>query len=144
MIKLFFDTNNKGMFGGLQSQVSNQIVKQLDSGKSFYVEIGELKKDKTYQQLKGFYEALNQLMPQYNQERKDEGEIEFTQEEFKFILKYIGGWYKEIKNKKGVAMPISKSFSNITKEEMMAVLKRIEGWAVQKGFSLDITKNEDN
>jgi len=95
---------------------------------------------KTYPQLKAFYEAINQLLPQYNSKQEELGEMIFNEDEFKFILKYAGGWYKEIKNKNGDVIPIEKSFEDITKDEMIMVLKKIDRWAMMRGFSLCIDK----
>lgn len=95
---------------------------------------------KTYPQLKAFYEAVNQLLPQYNAKQEELGEMIFNEDEFKFILKYAGGWYKEIKNKNGDVIPIEKSFKDITKDEMIMVLKKIDRWAMMRGFSLCIDK----
>jgi|DEB0MinimDraft_10_1074344.scaffolds.fasta_scaffold41989_4 hypothetical protein len=95
---------------------------------------------KTYPQLKAFYEAINQLLPQYNSKQEELGEMIFNEDEFKFILKYAGGWYKEIKNKNGDVIPIEKSFKDITKDEMIMVLKKIDRWAMMRGFSLCIDK----
>jgi hypothetical protein len=95
---------------------------------------------KTYPQLKAFYEAVNQLLPQYNSKQEELGEMIFNEDEFKFILKYAGGWYKEIKNKNGDVIPIEKSFKDITKDEMIMVLKKIDRWAMMRGFSLCIDK----
>ena len=64
----------------------------------------------------------------------------FNEDEFKFILKYAGGWYKEIKNKNGDVIPIEKSFKDITKDEMIMVLKKIDRWAMMRGISLCIDK----
>jgi len=95
---------------------------------------------KTYPQLKAFYEAINQLLPQYNSKQEELGEMIFNEDEFKFIIKYAGGWYKEIKNKNGDVIPIEKSFKDITKDEMIMVLKKIDRWAMMRGFSLCIDK----
>ena len=65
---------------------------------------------------------------------------QFTENEFKAILKYVGGYYTTIPSKKG-DITIFKSFKDISKDEMVNVLKRIENWAkVNKGYSLDITR----
>lgn len=104
----------------------------------FYLKLH--KGEKTYPQLKAFYEAINQLLPQYNAKQEELGEMIFNEDEFKFILKYAGGWYKEIKNKNGDVIPIEKSFKDITKDEMIMVLKKIDRWAMMRGFSLCIDK----
>jgi hypothetical protein len=104
----------------------------------FYLKLH--KGEKTYPQLKAFYEAVNQLLPQYNAKQEELGEMIFNEDEFKFILKYAGGWYKEIKNKNGDVIPIEKSFKDITKDEMIMVLKKIDRWAMMRGFSLCIDK----
>lgn len=104
----------------------------------FYLKLH--KGEKTYPQLKAFYEAVNQLLPQYNSKQEELGEMIFNEDEFKFILKYAGGWYKEIKNKNGDVIPIEKSFKDITKDEMIMVLKKIDRWAMMRGFSLCIDK----
>ena len=104
----------------------------------FYLKLS--KGEKTYPQLKAFYEAINQLLPQYNSKQEELGEMIFNKDEFKFILKYAGGWYKEIKNKNGEVIPIEKSFKDITKDEMIMVLKKIDRWAMMRGFSLCIDK----
>ena len=95
---------------------------------------------KTHPQLKAFYSARDQLLPQYNSKQEELGEMIFNEDEFKFILKYAGGWYKEIKNKNGDVIPIEKSFKDITKDEMIMVLKKIDRWAMMRGFSLCIDK----
>ena len=104
----------------------------------FYLKLS--KGEKTYPQLKAFYEAVNQLLPQYNERQLEQGKKEFFEDEFKFILKYVGGWTKEIENKRGEAMPIEKSFKGITKDEMMKVLNNIQRWAIDSNFSLCIDK----
>lgn len=104
----------------------------------FYLKLH--KGEKTYPQLKAFYEAVNQLLPQYNAKQEELGEMIFNEDEFKFILKYAGGWYKEIKNKNGDVIPIEKSFKDITKDEMIMVLKKIDRWAMMRCFSLCIDK----
>lgn len=109
-----------------------------DKCPDFYLKLH--KGEKTYPQLKAFYEAVNQLLPQYNSKQEELGEMIFNEDEFKFILKYAGGWYKEIKNKNGDVIPIEKSFKDITKDEMIMVLKKIDRWAMMRGFSLCIDK----
>lgn len=109
-----------------------------DKCPDFYLKLH--KGEKTYPQLKAFYEAINQLLPQYNAKQEELGEMIFNEDEFKFILKYAGGWYKEIKNKNGDVIPIEKSFKDITKDEMIMVLKKIDRWAMMRGFSLCIDK----
>jgi hypothetical protein len=109
-----------------------------DKCSDFYLKLH--KGEKTYPQLKAFYEAINQLLPQYNAKQEELGEMIFNEDEFKFILKYAGGWYKEIKNKNGDVIPIEKSFKDITKDEMIMVLKKIDRWAMMRGFSLCIDK----
>lgn len=109
-----------------------------DKCPDFYLKLH--KGEKTYPQLKAFYEAINQLLPQYNAKQEELGEMIFNEDEFKFILKYAGGWYKEIKNKNSDIIPIEKSFKDITKDEMIMVLKKIDRWAMMRGFSLCIDK----
>ena len=109
-----------------------------DKCPDFYLKLH--KGEKTYPQLKAFYEAINQLLPQYNAKQEELGEMIFNEDEFKFILKYAGGWYKEIKNKNGDVIPIEKSFKDITKDEMIMVLKKIDRWGMMRGFSLCIDK----
>lgn len=136
MSKIYFYANTNT--SQQQKENSNLMLQYLGTGKDFYCEFGFIKKNKSYHQLRAFYEALNQLLPQYNKSQQDQGETEFHKDEFKFILKYVGGWYKEIKNKKGEPMPIVKSFSSISKKEMSLVLDRISKWAYSKGFVLNI------
>lgn len=119
--------------------LKNYFIDFLESnGGDFYLKLS--KGEKTYPQLKAFYEAVNQLLPQYNSKQEELGEMIFNEDEFKFILKYAGGWYKEIKNKNGDVIPIEKSFKDITKDEMIMVLKKIDRWAMMRGFSLCIDK----
>lgn len=140
MTKIYFHYNDKVNYGTYQIQVSSELIKHLSSQKDFSVSFEYESPNKTWYQLKAFYEAINQLLPQYNKERKEAGEIEFTENEFKAILKYVGGYYDTIPSKKG-DITIFKSFKDISKDEMVNVLKRIENWAkVSKGYSLDITR----
>ena len=132
--KLKFSEND------LDKQISslNGYIRLLVKKRGFYLKVtaGE----KTYPQLKAFYEAVNQLLPQYNNRQLEQGKKDFFEDEFKFILKYVGGWYKEIENKKGEIIPIEKSFKGICKEDMMKVLNNIQRWAINSGFSLSIDK----
>lgn len=106
--------------------------------KDFEIVIREPVREKSWKQLKAFYECINQLLPQYNARQVEQGEKEFFEDEFKFILKYVGGYYKTIKNKKGEMVPIEKSFAIITKEDMIKVLSNIQKWAINEGFTLCI------
>jgi len=128
---------------------SENVEKEFTQLKTYIKLLNEKKEEfilkvitgkKTYPQLKAFYEAINQLLPQYNSKQEELGEMIFNEDEFKFILKYAGGWYKEIKNKNGDVIPIEKSFKDITKDEMIMVLKKIDRWAMMRGFSLCIDK----
>ena len=128
---------------------SENVEKEFTQLKTYIKFLNEKKEEfilkvitgkKTYPQLKAFYEAINQLLPQYNAKQEELGEMIFNEDEFKFILKYAGGWYKEIKNKNGDVIPIEKSFKDITKDEMIMVLKKIDRWAMMRGFSLCIDK----
>jgi hypothetical protein len=128
---------------------SENVEKEFTQLKTYIKLLNEKKEEfilkvitgkKTYPQLKAFYEAVNQLLPQYNSKQEELGEMIFNEDEFKFILKYAGGWYKEIKNKNGDVIPIEKSFKDITKDEMIMVLKKIDRWAMMRGFSLCIDK----
>jgi len=128
---------------------SENVEKEFTQLKTYIKFLNEKKEEfilkvitgkKTYPQLKAFYAAVNQLLPQYNSKQEELGEMIFNEDEFKFILKYAGGWYKEIKNKNGDVIPIEKSFKDITKDEMIMVLKKIDRWAMMRGFSLCIDK----
>ena len=128
---------------------SENVEKEFTQLKTYIKFLNEKKEEfilkvitgkKTYPQLKAFYEAVNQLLPQYNAKQEELGEMIFNEDEFKFILKYAGGWYKEIKNKNSDIIPIEKSFKDITKDEMIMVLKKIDRWAMMRGFSLCIDK----
>ena len=134
-----FDLNNKENWNGQKIAVAGALQILIDNTKtSLIVKIDEFKASKSYKQLRGFYECINQLLPQYNARQLEQGKKEFFADEFKFILKYVAGWYKEIENKRGKIMPIEKSFKNIKKEEMLKVLDNIQRWAIDNGFDLCI------
>lgn len=128
--------------GYIQSLVRNRYAVEKENMKPFTVVIDTGKK--TNPQLRAFYEAITQLMPQYNDRQLMQGEKEFLNDEFKFILKYVGGWYKEIKNKKGDIVPIEKSFKNIKKDEMLIILDNINRWAIKEGYDLCIDEKLRN
>lgn len=107
-----------------------------DKCPDFYLKLH--KGEKTYPQLKAFYEAINQLLPQYNAKQEELGEMIFNEDEFKFILKYVGGWVKEIENKNGDPIPIEKSFIKISKKDMNTILDNINRWSIDRGFNLCI------
>lgn len=90
---------------------------------------------KTHPQLKAFYSARDQLLPQYNKREEERGELPFCQEQFKYALKIVGKWYIEKNNQF-----IPKSFDDISKDDMMMVLDNINKWAMISGFSLCIDK----
>ena len=140
MTKIFFSLKDTSNFGNYQAQVSHRLVDHLQLGKDFSVEFKVESPSKSWFQLRGFYEAINQLLPQYNQRQEEQGEIKFHEHEFKFILKVVGGWYTEIKDKKGGLTKVPKSFTGISKEEMSLVLDRISKWAYERGFSLSIDR----
>lgn len=133
------------------------------------------KGEKTTPQLRAFYEAITQLLPQYNATGHD-----YTKDEFKEILKSVGGWVGEkgekqatifvLNNFKKLKKELSpnlqaiskdddlkkkfieadsktitpKSFTNIKKEDMSKVIDRIDRWAMKRGFTLSISKeNQD-
>ena len=134
-----FDLKYKDNWEVQQKIVSTAIqIFMRNSKTSLVVKIDEFKTSKSYKQLRGFYECINQLLPQYNARQLEQGKKEFFADEFKFILKYVAGWYKEIENKRGEIMPIEKSFKNIKKEEMLKVLDNIQRWAIDNGFDLCI------
>jgi len=119
--------------------IKNHFKKLLENSKGdLYLQISSSKK--TLPQLRAFYEARKQLLPQYNAKQEELGDMIFNKDEFKFILKFAGGWYKEIKNKNNDVIPIEKSFKGITKDEMTLVLKKIDRWSMMRGFSLSIDK----
>jgi len=90
---------------------------------------------KTHPQLKAFYSARDQILPQYNKREEERGEETFCEEQFKYALKIIGKWHIEKNNQF-----IPKSFDNISKDDMMQVLDNINKWAMISGFSLCIDK----
>ena len=132
---------SKSMGKDIDRQISQlgQYIRSYfkeDKAPDFYLKLttGE----KTYPQLKAFYEAINQLLPQYNARQLEEGKKEFLEDEFKFILKYVGGWVKEIENKNGDPIPIEKSFTKISKKDMNTILDNINRWSIDRGFNLCI------
>ena len=90
---------------------------------------------KTNTQLRAFYSARDQLMPPYNARQAEKGEPQFFNDEFKHILKVAGGWYTHYKNQF-----IPKSFTKISKKDMINVLERITIWSIKNKFSLCIDK----
>jgi hypothetical protein len=132
---------SKSMGKDIDRQISQlgQYIRSYfkeDKAPDFYLKLttGE----KTYPQLKAFYEAISQLLPQYNAKQLEEGKKEFLEDEFKFILKYVGGWVKEIENKNGDSIPIEKSFTKISKKDMNTILDNINRWSIDRGFNLCI------
>jgi len=134
-----FNINNKQNWTGQKRAVGTALQIMMDNTKtSLLVKVGEYKEKKRHKQLRAFYECITQLLPQYNAQQLEQGKKEFFEDEFKFILKYVGGWFKTIENRKGETMPIEKSFKDITKEEMVKVLNNIQKWAIDSGFDLCI------
>ena len=120
-----------------------ELIHNLKYGSNpvdFSMDLGKIKKDKSWEQLKGFYECITQLMPQYNNQQLDQGKMEFLKDEFKSILKCAGGWYRRIEDKQGDTVLLAKSFKDITKEEMIVVLNNIQKWAIDNEFDLCIDK----
>lgn len=115
------------------SQLSQYIRSLTNKGKEFYLKV--YTGQKTHPQLKAFYSARDQLLPQYNQREKERGEKTFCKEQFKYALKIVGKWHIEKNNQF-----IPKSFDDISKDDMMEVLDNIDKWAMIKGFSLSISR----
>jgi|DEB0MinimDraft_12_1074336.scaffolds.fasta_scaffold143972_1 hypothetical protein len=128
---------------------------------------------KTYPQLKAFYSARDQLLPQYNKYLMETGNNEFDGETaqysesgFEDVMKAIMGLVRKktleeaiifVKNNirkhplfKGVSEKelieldqksiVLKSKADATKEEMMEGLDKLDKWAMNKGFSLIISR----
>lgn len=77
----------------------------------FEVTVDFKKKKKTNKQLRGFYELLNQILPQYNERECECPEDQADKEDFKDFLKGIGGW-QEKKGRAKATIFALHNFSN--------------------------------
>jgi hypothetical protein len=107
------------------SQLSQYIRSLTNKGKEFYLKV--YTGQKTHPQLKAFYSARDQLLPQYNQRERERGESIFCKEQFKYALKIVGKWHVEKNN-------------HFIPKDMMEVLDNIDKWAMIRGFSLSISR----
>ena len=95
-----FDLNNKKNWEVQQQVVSTAIqIFMRNSKTSLVVKIDEFKTSKSYKQLRGFYECINQLLPQYNARQLEQGKKEFFADEFKFIGHYFASFIKKLRIK---------------------------------------------
>jgi len=164
-------THLQAQVNHLGSIISNHYA-MTQPVEDFEVVVDFKKKKKTTEQLRGFYELLSQILPQYNERECECPEDQINKDDFKDFLKGIGGWQEEKGKAKATIFAlhnfanfkraykgefvsneqlknemieadsktiISKSFDNITKEQLHIVICKIINWGNKNKYQFNIS-----
>lgn len=153
MIKIIFDQDNKTNFGSLQAQVSTELVNCLAKEKDFYVELGEVRKGKTYQQLKAIHKLCSLYALRLTETQGRKFTIDMAKESIKYKFGYVRLCTEEeafaeamkirhenLRFGKKMTLPqfnflvsklqrtyeVPKSFADASKQEMIELIEKIE------------------
>ena len=123
-----FDNKHRDSWEVIKKELNAVVSAYWQFEKSFEVTVGDLKKSKTYQQLRGFHRLLGVLVPYF---KEWSGEDCWDKEKVKDFIKKRHGYTVRFHN-----IEVVKSCKDATIKEMMGLIKEIQKF----GAGMDIVE----